>query len=111
MADNVFSSVPWTERDERERRIALRVVAFASPFIVAWVVASPLVHIFLSKSAEAKIKTLGYHAASIYNEVAPCHGWLDGGFTIYYEKTPNTGMRTGHLCRKFGDDDWTWYPQ
>jgi len=109
---DVFATpAPLTERDKRDRRIAGRVLIVAAPFLVAWVVASPLVHIFLSKSAEAKIKTFGYHAASIYNEVVPCRRWFDGGFKIAYETTPNSGMKYGWLCRGIFDDDWTWYPK
>lgn len=107
----LYGPFPLSERDTRERRIALWVVAVASPFIVAWVIAAPLVHIFWSKPAEAKLKTLGYHAASIYNEIVPCRGWFDGGFTIYYEIAPNSGQQIGKLCRGIFDDDWTWYPK
>lgn len=39
---DVFKPVPWTERDERERRIALWVVAFIFPFFVVWLVFTTL---------------------------------------------------------------------
>jgi hypothetical protein len=107
---DVFSPVPWTERDEREARIALRVVALASPFIVMWLLASPLVYVFLTKSANAKLRTFDF-VAIIHSQIVPCHGWFDGGFNISYQPTPRAKVLDGKLCRAIGDDDWTWYPQ
>ncbi len=105
-----MDAIQWTERDERHRWIALRVVALASPFIVVWLLASPLVHIFLTKSAEAKLRTFSF-VALIHSQIVPCHDWFDGGFHISYQPTPTSKVLDGKLCRKFGDEDWTWYPQ
>lgn len=104
------SPAPWTGRDERERRIALWAVGMASPFIVTWLLASPLVHVFLTKSADAKLRTFSF-VAIIHSQIVPCHGWFDGGFHISYQPTPTSKVLDGKLCRSIGDNDWTWYPK
>lgn len=110
---DVFKPVPWTERDDREARIALWVAAIAAPFFVAWLVGPKLLQDEWWKPARAQVAQLGYHWAAINVQEIPCHSWLsfDYGYSVEYQRYKGETFRRGYLCRKFGDDKWTWHPQ
>lgn len=109
----LYGPFPQSERDKREARIALWIVGLIFPFFVAWLIGPKLLQDKWWTPAKAHLPQLGYYWAALNVQQIPCSGWFsfDYGYSVDYQREKGEKIRRGYLCRKIGNDKWTWYPQ
>src|SRR4051812_40611415 len=59
--------------------------------------------------ARAHLETLGIEVRGMRLRL-PCSGMTDTGFVVNYRQPGDPLDREGRVCRAFGADPWTWFP-